>query len=109
MQRRASPGPMPPPAAPVIHEDPLLIAQTLTYVTDDGSVQQTYSSTGFSVGSKIAILVLECVFVTICIVAVPVGAHGTAVSVTIGNMAAVAWFWYNYVRSVELSAEGGYV
>lgn len=100
---------MPLSAVPVIHEDPLLIAQTLTYVTDDGSVQQTYSSTGFSVASKIVILMLELVFITICVVAVPVGAHGTAVSVTIGNMAAVAWFWYNYVRSVELSSEGGYV
>ena len=31
-------------------DDPLLIAQTLTYVTDDGSVITSYSSAPFSFG-----------------------------------------------------------
>lgn len=31
-------------------DDPLLIAQTLTYVTDDGSVIMSYSSAPFSFG-----------------------------------------------------------
>ncbi len=32
-------------------DDPLLIAQTLTYVTDDGSVIMSYSSAPFSFGT----------------------------------------------------------
>ena len=36
----------------------------------------------------------------------PLGAHGTVVSVSIANLLAVAWFWYNYVRSVEVTSEG---
>ncbi len=35
-------------------DDPLLIAQSLTYVTDDGSVIMSYSSAPFSFG--------ECLF-----------------------------------------------
>ncbi len=31
-------------------DDPLLIAQTLTYVTDNGSVVMSYSSAPFSMG-----------------------------------------------------------
>lgn len=95
------------PNEQIIHEDPLLIAQTLTYVTDDGSVTQSYNSAPFNFTFKFSVFLLEAMFVVLCIVAVPVGAHGTVVSVTIGNMAAVAWFWYNYVRSVDLSSEGG--
>lgn len=40
------------------------------------------------------------------IFAVPIGAHGTVVAVSIANLLAVAWFWYNYVRSVEVTSEG---
>ena len=32
-------------------DDPLLIAQTLTYVTDNGSVVMSYSSAPFSFGA----------------------------------------------------------
>jgi hypothetical protein len=38
--------------------------------------------------------------------ALPIGAHGTVVSVSLANLMAVAWFWYNYVRSVEVTSEG---
>jgi hypothetical protein len=33
-------------------DDPLLIAQTLTYVTDNGSVVMTYSSAPFTTGKE---------------------------------------------------------
>lgn len=38
-----------------INEDPLLIAQTLTYVTDDGSVICSYESAPASWGKSIAL------------------------------------------------------
>jgi len=41
------------------------------------------------------------------VAAVPIGAHGTVVSVSVGNLIAVAWFWYNSVRSVDLTSDGG--
>lgn len=41
---------LPPPA--VDPDDPLLIAQTLTYVTDDGSVMLSFTSAPFSFGEK---------------------------------------------------------
>lgn len=42
---------------PMLHsiepdEDPLLIAQTLTYVTDDGSVVLSFQSAPFSLGTS---------------------------------------------------------
>jgi hypothetical protein len=49
---------------------------------------------------------LEVIFVILLIFAVPIGAHGTVVAVSIANLLAVAWFWYNYVRSVEVTSEG---
>lgn len=39
-------------------DDPLLIAQTLTYVTDNGSVVMSYSSAPFSFG-KLALGCME--------------------------------------------------
>ncbi len=36
----------------------------------------------------------------------PIGAHGTILVVSIVNLLAVAWFWYNSVRSVEVTADG---
>ena len=39
-----------------IHEDPLLIAQTLTYVTDDGSVVFSFESAPASWGKCIALV-----------------------------------------------------
>ena len=41
---------LPPPV--VDPDDPLLIAQTLTYVTDDGSVLLSFTSAPFSFGER---------------------------------------------------------
>ena len=35
----------------IVDEDPLLISQSLTYVTDDGSVLQSFRSSPFSMGT----------------------------------------------------------
>ena len=35
---------------PILDEDPLLISQSLTYVTDDGSVLHSFQSMSFSLG-----------------------------------------------------------
>ena len=43
---------LPPPV--VDPDDPLLIAQTLTYVTDDGSVLLSFTSAPFSFGELLA-------------------------------------------------------
>jgi hypothetical protein len=40
------------------------------------------------------------------IAAVPVGAHGTVVGVSIANLFLLAWFWYNLVRSVDVTSDG---
>eukprot|EP00551_Chaetoceros_affinis_P014148 CAMPEP_0203711684 /NCGR_PEP_ID=MMETSP0091-20130426/69642_1 /ASSEMBLY_ACC=CAM_ASM_001089 /TAXON_ID=426623 /ORGANISM="Chaetoceros affinis, Strain CCMP159" /LENGTH=260 /DNA_ID=CAMNT_0050589625 /DNA_START=113 /DNA_END=895 /DNA_ORIENTATION=- len=87
-------------------DDPLLIAQTLTYVTDNGSVVMSYSSAPFSFAFKFRFLLLESLFVVGLIFLAPIGAHGTILVVSIGNLLAVAWFWYNSVRSVEVTADG---
>mmetsp|Transcript_6759 Transcript_6759/g.8389 ORF Transcript_6759/g.8389 Transcript_6759/m.8389 type:complete len:281 (+) Transcript_6759:54-896(+) len=89
------------------HEDPLLIAQTLTYITDDGSVVMSFVSTPFSFNFKLRFLVLEIIFVLLLVSAVPIGAHGTVLTVSIANMSAVAWFWYNSVRCVDITSDGG--
>jgi len=52
-------------------------------------------------------VIIEIIFVVLLIVCVPVGAHGTVVSLSLGNMAAVAWFWYNSVRSIDITYDGG--
>ncbi|KAL3803582.1 hypothetical protein ACHAW5_003363 [Stephanodiscus triporus] len=96
---------LPPPV--VDPDDPLLIAQTLTYVTDDGSVLLSFTSAPFSFAFKLRFFILEAIFVAILIAAVPIGAHGTVVSISIGNLVAVAWFWYNSVRCVDITANGG--
>jgi len=41
------------------------------------------------------------------IFAIPYGAHGEAVIIAILNLAAIAWYWYNSVRSVEVTMDGG--
>lgn len=89
------------------HEDPLLIAQSLTYITDDGSVVVSFAAAPFSFAFKMRFVFLETIFVLLLVMAVPIGAHGTIVWVTLGNLAAVAWFWYNSVRSVEVTSDGG--
>ena len=35
----------------IVDEDPLLISQSLTYVTDDGSVLHSFRSSQFSMGT----------------------------------------------------------
>ena len=56
---------------------------------------------------KLRFFILEAIFVCILIFAIPIGAHGTVVSISIGNMIAVAWFWYNSVRCVDITSDGG--
>jgi len=88
-------------------DDPLLIAQSLTYITDDGSVVLSFTSTPFSFSFKLCFFVFEIIFVVILVLAVPIGAHGTALSVSMVNFTAVAWFWYNSVRSIDITCDGG--
>ena len=40
------------------------------------------------------------------IAAVPIGAHGTVVGISLANLVMLAWFWYNCVRSVDVTSEG---
>ena len=40
------------------------------------------------------------------VAAVPIGAHATVVSVIVANLILLAWFWYNLVRSVDVTADG---
>ena len=56
---------------------------------------------------KFRFFLFEAIFVAILIAAVPIGAHGTVVSISIGNLVAVAWFWYNSVRCVDITSDGG--
>ena len=51
-------------------------------------------------------VLLEVIFVVLMIAAIPIGAHGTVVGVCIANLALLAWFWYNLVRSVDVTADG---
>jgi hypothetical protein len=50
---------------------------------------------------------LEILFLVGLAFAVPYGAHGEAVIIAILNLTAIAWFWYNSVRSVEVTTDGG--
>lgn len=90
----------------IVDEDPLLISQSLTYVTDDGSVLHSFRSANFSMGFKARFLFVELLFLLLVIIALPYGAHGTVVTVTVANLVAVAWFWYNHVRTVEVTNDG---
>lgn len=56
---------------------------------------------------KLRFVLFETIFVVLLIAAVPIGAHGTVVTVSIANLIAVAWFWYNLVRSVDITTDGG--
>ena len=60
----------------------------------------------FGVGVKIQCLILELICVALVIGSIPFGAHGTVVGVCLFNLLLLAWFWYNLVRSVEVTAEG---
>jgi len=87
-------------------EDPLLISQSLTYVTDDGEILHSFYSAPFSTGFKIQCFLLEVIFIVLMIAAAPIGAHSTVVAVSVANLVLLAWFWYNYVRSVEVTRDG---
>ena len=56
---------------------------------------------------KIRFVILEAIFVAILIAAVPIGAHGVVLGISLGNLGVIAWFWYNSVRSVEVTVDGG--
>ena len=45
----------------VIDEDPLMISQTLTYVTDDGSVLHSFQSAPFSFGKFDTVFIISSV------------------------------------------------
>ena len=66
----------------------------------------SYSTLFFLVGFKIQIILLEVIFLVLMIAAVPLGAHGTVVGVCIANLVLLAWFWYNNVRSVDVTSDG---
>ena len=51
-------------------------------------------------------ILLEAIFVILLVAAVPIGAHSTVVAVSVANLLVVAWFWYNFVRSVEVTSDG---
>lgn len=57
-------------------------------------------------GYKIQFVILELAFLVLMIAAVPIGAHGTVLGVSIANLLALAFFWYNLVRSVDVTADG---
>jgi hypothetical protein len=49
---------------------------------------------------------LEIIFAVLMIAAVPIHAHSTVVAVCVANLVLLAWFWYNYVRHVEVTSQG---
>lgn len=87
-------------------DDPLLIAQSLTYVTDNGSILLTFESAPYSFAFKLRMFIMEALFSFLLIVAVPINAHGTVVVLSVCNLLVIAWFWYNSVRTVEVTVDG---
>jgi len=67
----------------------------------------SFNAASFSLVFKILFLIIETAFFVILIVFVPIGAHSTVVFISIANMIAVAWFWYNSVRSVDITSDRG--
>lgn len=55
---------------------------------------------------KIQFIIFEVIVIVLMIAAVPVGAHGTVVGVCLANLLLLAWFWYNLVRSVDVTSDG---
>jgi len=100
--------PSPPPGGGTIDpDDPLLLAQTLTYVTDNGSVIMSFTSAPFSLVFKIRFIAAEVLVVIILLFVIPINStHGMILSISVVNLLLVAWFWYNAVRSVEITADG---
>lgn len=65
-----------------------------------------FSLTFSFVGFKIQFILFESIFIFLMIAYVPTGAHGTVVGITLANLVALAWFWYNLVRSVDVTSDG---
>lgn len=59
-----------------------------------------------TLGFKIQFVLVEVIFIALMVAAVPIGAHGTVVGVCLFNLVLLAWFWYNLVRSVDVTADG---
>ena len=57
-------------------------------------------------GIKLQFFLLEVIFIVLMIAAVPIRAHSTVVAVCVANLVLLAWFWYNYVRNVEVTSQG---
>ena len=57
-------------------------------------------------GFKARFVAAEVIFVILLVCAVPIGAHGTVVALAVANLVGVAWFWYNLVRSVDVTSDG---
>ena len=55
---------------------------------------------------KFRFFVLEAIFIASLIILAPIGYHGSILCISIVNLLAVAWFWYNSVRSVEVTTDG---
>eukprot|EP00555_Chaetoceros_dichaeta_P003291 CAMPEP_0198251024 /NCGR_PEP_ID=MMETSP1447-20131203/2001_1 /TAXON_ID=420782 /ORGANISM="Chaetoceros dichaeta, Strain CCMP1751" /LENGTH=198 /DNA_ID=CAMNT_0043935959 /DNA_START=39 /DNA_END=631 /DNA_ORIENTATION=- len=87
-------------------DDPLLIAQTLTYVTDNGSVIMSFSSAPFSLDFKARFIFAEILVITLLFLLLPLSLHGLILTISIANLFLVAWFWYNAIRSVEITVDG---
>lgn len=56
---------------------------------------------------KCRLFLLEAVFVSLLVyLGQRIGAHGLILWIAIANLCIVAWFWYNSVRSVEVTTDG---
>lgn len=58
------------------------------------------------IGFQIQLFTLEMFFIAGVLGSISMGAHGAVVGVIIGNLILLAWFWYNLVRSVDVTADG---
>jgi hypothetical protein len=69
-------------------------------------IHRRFCSFLFFSAFKARFVFLEAICVLLLIAAVPIGAHSSVVAVAVANLAAVAWFWYNLVRSVDVTSDG---
>lgn len=60
-----------------------------------------------SLAFKCRLFALEAIFIALLVyLGQRIGAHGLILWIAIANLAIVAWFWYNSVRSVEVTTDG---
>lgn len=53
------------------------------------------------------LVILEALFITgLVYLGQKIGAHGLILWIAVANLLIVAWFWYNSVRSVEVTTDG---